>query len=68
MGDDITTVLRVLLVFLAYEQVNGFDRPPSLVSVTEMGPLGVVAMQPGVQVGLSLRPSNPWAQKRRFHS
>ena len=39
------------LTFLAYELVDGFDRPPSLVSIGEMGAFGVVVMQPGIEVG-----------------
>ena len=42
----------VLLTFLANKQIDGFHGPATLVSVTEMGSLSVVVVQPGIEIGL----------------
>lgn len=51
-GSSVISSQFVLLSFLAYELVDGFDRPSALVAVAEMGPLGVVVDEPLVEVGL----------------
>ena len=37
---------------MANKQIDGFHGPATLVSVTEMGSLSVVVVQPGIEIGL----------------